>query len=69
MFLSSNSILLQGRVYSPNFARLAAQIGFPGTDIMLLPAMQSGVSANNDLVAALKIGLAVIDLSVRIPER
>jgi len=34
MFLSLNSVLLQGRVPWPEFARLAAKIGFPGTDIM-----------------------------------
>jgi hypothetical protein len=38
MFLSLNSVLLKGRVHWPDFARLAAQIGFPGTDIMLRPA-------------------------------
>ena len=51
MFLSLNSVLLQGRVPWPDFARLAAQTGFPGTDIMLRPAMQAGVSATNDLLA------------------
>ncbi len=51
MFLSLNSVLLQGRVHWPDFARLAAQIGFPGTDVMLRPAMEAGVSATNDLLA------------------
>ena len=64
MFLSLNSVLLQGRVPWPDFARLAAQIGFPGTDIMLGPAMQAGVSATNDLLASLKIRPAVIDFPV-----
>jgi len=64
MFLSLNSVLLQGRVHWPDFARLAAQIGFPGTDIMLRPAMQAGVSATNDLLASLKIRPAVIDFPV-----
>ena len=64
MFLSLNSVLLQGRVHWPDFARLAAQIGFPGTDIMLRPAMQAGVSATNDLLAGLKIRPAVIDFPV-----
>ena len=53
MFLSLNSVLLQGRVHWPDFARLAAQIGFPGTDVMLKPAMEAGVSATNALCAHL----------------
>src|SRR3954470_24384508 len=64
MFLSLNSVLLQGRVQWPDFARLAAQIGFPGSDIMLGPAMQAGVSATNNLLAGLKIKRAVIDFPV-----
>ena len=64
MFLSLNSVLLQGRVPWPDFARLAAKTGFPGTDIMLGPAMKAGVSATNDLLAGLKIRPAVIDFPV-----
>jgi hypothetical protein len=64
MLLSLNSVLLQGRVQWPEFARLAAQIGFPAVDIMLRPAMQAGVSATNDLLAGLKIRPAVIDFPV-----
>ncbi len=64
MFLALNSVLLQGRVPWPDFARLAAQIGFPGTDIMLRPAMQAGAKATNDLLGGLKIRPAVIDFPV-----
>ena len=64
MYLSLNSVLLQGRVPWPDFARLAAKTGFPGTDIMLGPAMQAGASATNDLLAGLKIRPAVIDFPV-----
>ena len=64
MFLSLNSVLLQGRVPWPDFARLAAKIGFPGTDIMLRPAMEAGVNATNDLLSSLKIKPAVIDFPV-----
>lgn len=64
MFLSLNSVLLQGRVHWPDFARLAAKTGFPGTDVMLRPAMQAGVSATNELLAGLKIRPAVIDFPV-----
>jgi sugar phosphate isomerase/epimerase len=64
MFLSLNSVLSQGRVQWPDFARLAAKIGFPGTDIMLRPTMRAGASATNDLLASLKIRPAAIDLPV-----
>ena len=64
MFLSLNSVLLQGRVPWPDFARLAAQTGFPGTDVMLKPAMEAGVSATNALLAGLKIRPAVIEFPV-----
>jgi sugar phosphate isomerase/epimerase len=64
MFLSLNSVLLQARVHWPEFARLAAKTGFPGTDIMLGPAMQAGASATNDLLGSLKIRPAVIDFPV-----
>jgi sugar phosphate isomerase/epimerase len=64
MFLSLNSVLLQGRVPWPDFARLAAQTGFPATDVMLRPAMQAGVNATNDLLAGLKIKPAIIEFPV-----
>ena len=64
MFLSLNSVLVEGRVPWPDFARLAAKTGFPGTDVMLRPAMVAGVKATNDLLAGLKIRPAVIDFPV-----
>jgi sugar phosphate isomerase/epimerase len=64
MFLALNSVLLQGRVHWPDFARLAAQTGFPGTDIMLRPAMEAGATATNDLLAGLKVRPAVIEFPV-----
>jgi sugar phosphate isomerase/epimerase len=64
MFLSLNSVLLQDRVPWPDFARLAAATGFPGTDIMLGPAMRAGVSTTNALLAGLKVRPAVIDFPV-----
>jgi sugar phosphate isomerase/epimerase len=64
MFLALNSVLLQGRVPWPAFPRLAAKTGFPGTDVMLRPAMEAGAGATNDLLAGLKIRPAVIDFPV-----
>ena len=64
MFLALNSVLLSGRVHWPEFARLAAKVGFPGTDVMLGPAMQAGAAATNDLLAQLHLKPAVIDFPV-----
>lgn len=65
MFLSLNSVLLSGRVPWPDFARLAAKVGFPGTDVMLEPAMIAGAGATNELLAELKIEPAVLDFPVQ----
>lgn len=64
MFLSLNSVLISNRVPWPDFARLAAKVGFPGTDVMLGPAMKAGAQATNDLLAQLKIRPAVLDFPV-----
>lgn len=64
MFLALNSVLIQGRVPWPDFARLAAKVGFPGTDVMLDPAMQAGVTATRDLLAQLNLRPAVFDFPV-----
>ncbi len=64
MFLALNSVLVSGRVPWPEFPRLAAKTGFPGTDIMLEPAMKAGVSATNDLLRQLKLRPAAIDFPV-----
>ena len=64
MFLSFNSVLLSGRVQWPDFARLAAQSGYPGTDVMLAAAMKEGAEATRSLLAQLKIKPAVIDFPV-----
>lgn len=64
MFLSLNNVLTSGRVGWPEFARLAAKTGFPGTDVMLKAAMQAGAQATNELLAELKIRPAVFDFPV-----
>jgi sugar phosphate isomerase/epimerase len=64
MFLALNSVLLSGRVHWPQFARLAAKVGFPGTDVMLDPAMRAGAAGTNDLLAQLHLKPAVIDFPV-----
>lgn len=64
MFLALNSVLLNGRVKWPEFARLAARTGFPGTDVMLAAAMADGVDATNSLLNGLHVRPAVIDFPV-----
>jgi sugar phosphate isomerase/epimerase len=64
MYLSLNSVLLSGRVKWPEFAKLAARVGYPGTDVMLDAAMQEGAAATNKLLADLKIRPAIIDFPV-----
>ncbi len=64
MYLSLNSVLVNGQVGWPEFARLAAETGFPGTDVMLKPAMQAGAAATNAMFAQLKIKPAAIDFPV-----
>lgn len=64
MFLALNSVLISGRVKWPEFARLAAKVGFPGTDVALTPAMQAGASATRDLLAQLRVKPAALDFPV-----
>lgn len=64
MYLALNSVLIGGRVPWPDFAQLAARVGFPGTDVMLKAAMEAGAPASNKLLADLKLKPAVIDFPV-----
>lgn len=64
MYLSLNSVLVSGRVPWPDFARLAAKTGYPGTDVMLKPAMQAGAEATHALLSELKIKPAAIEFPV-----
>lgn len=64
MYLALNSVLIDNRVRWPEFARLAAKVGFPGTDVMLDAAMQAGAEATNDLLAQLHIKPAAINFPV-----
>lgn len=64
MFLALNSVLISGRVPWPEFARLAARTGYPGTDVMLDTAMQAGATSTNELLSGLKILPAAINFPV-----
>ena len=64
MYLSLNNILVAGRVPWPEFAQLAARVGFRGVDVKLDAAMSAGVAATRRLLNELKIRPAIIDLPV-----
>jgi sugar phosphate isomerase/epimerase len=64
MYLSLNETLVSGRVKWPDFAKLAAQVGFPGVDVMVEPAIKEGVAATRALFAELKLRPAVINFPV-----
>jgi sugar phosphate isomerase/epimerase len=57
-------VLISGRVKWPDFARLAAKVGFAGTDVALAPAMEAGAAATRDLLAQLNVKPAVLDFPV-----
>lgn len=64
MYLSLNSTLVSDRVPWPEFARLAARVGFPGTDVMLDAAMKAGVRETKQLLRELRVKPAVLDFPV-----
>ena len=64
MYLSLNSVLINNQVPWPDFARLAAKTGFPGTDVMLDAAMKAGAAATNELFSELKVRPAVLNFPV-----
>jgi len=55
MYIALNSTLTGGKVQWPEFARLAAKVGYGGTDISLGPAMKEGVDATRALLAETKL--------------
>jgi sugar phosphate isomerase/epimerase len=64
MYVSLNSTLVGGKVGWPEFARLAARVGYGGTDISLGPAMKEGLDATRALLAELKLRAAYCSLPV-----
>lgn len=64
MYVAFNSTLTAGRVAWPEFARLAAQTGYPGVDVNLGKAMEAGAEATRGLLAELKLMPAVVGLPV-----
>jgi len=64
MYLALNSVLINNRVPWPDFARLAASVGFPGTDVMLDSAMKAGATGTKELLTQLKVRPASIPFPV-----
>jgi sugar phosphate isomerase/epimerase len=65
MYVALNPTLTAGgQLAWPEFARLAARVGYRGTDVMLQPAMDAGVQSTRALLADLGLKPAVINLPV-----
>jgi sugar phosphate isomerase/epimerase len=64
MFISLNNTLLNGKVQWPESARLAAKVGYGGTDINLAAAMKEGQDATKALLTELKLKPSYANLPV-----
>jgi sugar phosphate isomerase/epimerase len=64
MYLSLNSTLVADRVAWPEFARMAAKVGFPGVDVSTSGAMKEGLHATRGLLDQLKLTPAVAGFPV-----
>jgi len=64
MYLSLNSTLVAGRVAWPEFARLAARVGFQGADLALTPAMKEGLEPTRSLMAELNLKFPIAGFPV-----
>lgn len=64
MYLALNNQLVTGRVPWPDFAKLAAKVGFKGVDVMLDPAMRAGLAETRKLFSDLHVRPAAIDFPV-----
>lgn len=65
MYVSLNNSLVAGKVQWPEFARLAAKVGYGGTDINLAGAMKEGLDATQALLKELKLRPAYCNLPVQ----
>jgi sugar phosphate isomerase/epimerase len=64
MFLALNTALTGNKLQWPEFARLAARVGFGGVDLMLNPAMKEGVDATRSMLAELNLRTSFCSLPV-----
>jgi sugar phosphate isomerase/epimerase len=64
MFIALNTSLVGGKVPWPDFARLAAKVGYGGTDLDLPAAMRNGLDATKALMTELKLQISFTGLPV-----
>lgn len=64
MYLSLNSTLVAGRVPWPEFARLAAKVGFQGVDVSTSGVMKEGLEATRSLLGETRLIPAVAGFPV-----
>ena len=64
MFIALNTSLVGGKVQWPEFARLAAKVGYGGTDLNLPAAAKEGLDATRALLAELKLKVSFANLPV-----
>src|SRR5580692_6260381 len=62
IFIALNTSLVGGKVQWPQFARLAAKVGYGGTDLNLQAAMKDGLDATKALLAELKLKISFTGL-------
>jgi len=64
MFIALNPSLVGGKVQWPELARLAARVGYGGTDLSLSGAMKGGLEATRALLAELNLKVSFTGLPV-----
>jgi len=64
MFIALNNSLVAGKGQWPDFARLAAKVGYGGTDINLAAANREGLDRTKALLAELKLRPSFTSLPV-----
>jgi sugar phosphate isomerase/epimerase len=64
MYVSLNGSLTGGKIAWPDFARLAARVGYGGVDVNLPAAMKEGLDATRALFAEIQIHPAYCNLPV-----
>jgi sugar phosphate isomerase/epimerase len=64
MYISLNGTLTAGRAPWPEFARLAARVGYPGVDVSLDAAMKEGAAATRALLDSLHLKPAILGFPV-----
>lgn len=66
MFVALSSALTGNKVQWPEFARLAARVGYGGTDLSLGPAMKEGLDPTRGLLDGLKLRTSFCNLPVNV---